>query len=163
MKRFIVFTLLGLLLSAGTANALPLFSHSEDSSGFMLFTADATNEPSDMVTLDIFEMIGVEMLGGDLGAMRGPRDGLPGYLHAIDETPDDLISFLFEPTLSGDAGYRGRVTYSDQTVELFTYYLPSTDPNDLPPTSSVPEPSTFLLLGAGLIGMAGARARKTRR
>jgi hypothetical protein len=75
MKKLIGFSLLGLLLSVGTANAQPIFSHADDSSGFMMFTADATNEPSDMVSLQIFEMQGVEMLGGDLGAMRGARYG----------------------------------------------------------------------------------------
>jgi hypothetical protein len=83
-------------------------------------------------------------------------------LEAFDTNPDDLISFLFVPTLSGDAGYRGMVHYSDETFEEFTYYLPSTDPNDLPQATSVPEPSTFLLLGGGLIGMVGARVRKIR-
>jgi hypothetical protein len=160
MKKFIGVTLFGLLLSVGTANALPILSHAEDSSGFMVFNVDATNEPSDMVSLQVYEMQGVDMLGGDLGAMRAARDGRPFYLEAVDETPDDLISFLFEPTLSGDAGYHGIVHYSDGAFEQFTYYLPSTDPNDLPPATSVPEPSTFLLLGAGLIGMMGVRSRK---
>jgi hypothetical protein len=57
----------------------------------------------------------------------------------------------------------GGFTYNDESFEEFAYYLPSTDPNDLPQTSNVPEPSTFLLLGAGLLGMIGIRTRKDRR
>jgi hypothetical protein len=59
MKKFIGFTLFGLLLSFGTANALPIFSHTEDSSGFMMFNVDATNELSDMLSLQVYEMQGV--------------------------------------------------------------------------------------------------------
>jgi hypothetical protein len=156
MKIIYRLVLSGLLLFVGTANALPIIGHTNNGSGIYTITFDSTNESADMVSVEIGGRYDVELLGGDTGEHQNHPNSSLSYHELWDSNPDDLISFSFMPQSFGDTRYVGGVIYSDGTVEQFAYFIP---PPNSTPSSSVPEPSTFLLFGAGLIGMAGARIR----
>ena len=163
MNKLNCLFLLGLTGFFGTANALPVFSHTADSLGLITFSADGTNEPIGLAGLNVDDIIGTA-IGGDRGF------NYADYFTIIDDNSDNLLSFTFTNS-NGLTDLTGSAFYADESDEAFTYILvaddispPSPDSSPeptpaLPPASSIPEPSTFLLLGAGLIGLGMTRFR----
>jgi hypothetical protein len=158
MKLFLGLVLLGLSISIGTANALPIFSHTSD--GFLFtITVDGTNEPTYLGAVTIDNIIGSAIFPDTV-------INYPGIdrLTIVDLNFDDFLQFTFFNT-NNLAALTGTVSYRNETREAFTYSLADAvdpTPPGPEPSPSVPEPSTFLLLGAGLIGIGVTRSLKNR-
>jgi len=91
-------------------------------------------------------VIGAEFLGGNFPSYASGITSLPGYTWGLDE--QSMGSGLRNPTYStygwyGDNG----ILYADFSVGSIV-------------ESPTPEPSTFLLLGSGLAGLAGLIKRR---
>ena len=84
------------------------------------------------------------------------RSGLPGYLLIADRGNNRILivnpqrKVVFRYPSPADLAAGRRLFYNDDTF-VFT---------NVASTAPTPEPSTFALLGTGLIGAAGALRRK---
>lgn len=162
MKSFLGLVLLGLSVSIGTANALPIFSHINNGSLFTI-TVDGTNEPTYLGAVTVDDIIGSAIFP-DTVITYPSIDRLT----IVDTNFDDFLQFTFFNS-NNLTELTGIVSYRNETTEAFTYVLADvvdpTPPGPGPgpgPIPNVPEPSTFLLLGAGLIGIGVTRSRKNR-
>jgi hypothetical protein len=100
-------------------------------------------------------------LGDDLGT------NYPDSFFILDNNSDRMLEFTFSNT-DNITELTGLATYSNEGLTAFTYDLgvdvvpppvppPEPAPAPSPTPNNVPEPSTFLLLGFGLLGIAGTR------
>ncbi len=153
MKKLIGLVLVGLMAFTSAVSALPIFSHTDDGAGNYIFTADNRTQTNFMSGVLFNGITGSSAIGSDYGFTQ------PGNSYAIsDSDNDNFIQFLFS-----DPGYlvstiSGTVAYWGEESETFVYTL--IDSNDQGPTSSVPEPSTLLLMSVGMIGLGATRLRK---
>jgi hypothetical protein len=158
MKSFLGLVLLGLSITIGTANALPIFSHTTDGSLFTI-SVDGRDEPVGLGGISVDSIIGTA-IGSDTGI------NYPNSFSIIDSNSDNWLQFTFFNT-SNLIEITGIASYINETMEAFTYSLAGavdpTPPGPGPaPIPSIPEPATFLLLGAGLVGIGVIRRRKNR-
>ncbi|MES9950237.1 MAG: PEP-CTERM sorting domain-containing protein [Candidatus Thiodiazotropha sp.] len=138
----------------GTADALPIFSHTTNGPGFYMISADGTNEPTGLAGLNVDNIIGTAA-GNDYGINYSE------YFSIIDTDSDNLLQFTFTDN-NNLMELTGTAFYDNEAIEAFTYSLagPPVPPPSPTPTPNVPEPSTFLLLGVGLVGIGITRLRQ---
>ncbi len=142
-----------------TSVALPIFNHTTDGAGLFTITVDGNNEPSDLQALNIAGITGEAIDTND--EISNTASGFSIY----DTSLDDLLGFIFNND-TNLIELTGSVSYGDETTETFTYSLfvddvepPASEP---PATPSVPEPTTFLLLGSALVGFGFTMLRQRR-
>lgn len=73
---------------------------------------------------------------------------------------EDTVTFNVSDTAPGSGFYLTQTNGVDPTQNI--YLSATVSSQQVGPTSGTPEPSTFLLLGAGLVGLVGWRVRSRR-
>jgi hypothetical protein len=124
---------------------------------------DGTNEPTYLGAVTVDNIFGSAIFPDTVIAYPGID-----RLTIVDTNFDDFLQFTFFNS-NNLTELTGIVSYRNETTEAFTYVLANvvdpTPPGPGPgpgPIPNVPEPSTFLLLGAALIGIGVTRSRKNR-
>jgi hypothetical protein len=146
MDGFKCMFFIALLGHLGTAATLPVFTHTTDGTVLYTITADATNEPIGLAGLNVDNMIGTA-IGNDYGI------NYSDYFSILDSDSDGLLQFTFSNT-SNLTELTGIAFYTNEGMEAFTYSLADVT------VDNVSEPSTLLLLGAGLLAIGLTRSRK---